>query len=137
MATTFAAITAKSTAVYKSSILVPRKGAEVLPSAEAQAPGARVQRPLVSIRSSNGDHGHEDMSAKHRTHDPKKGGETDHNCPPFGEPPSPPDLAKLRLPPLVPAIATGRIFIRSLHRVLHALHHFLRCFRCRSYVKRL
>ena len=38
------------------------------------------------------------MDAKHRTDDPKKGG--DHNCPPFGEPPSAPDLAKLRLAPL-------------------------------------
>ena len=45
-----------------------------------------MERPLVSIRFCNGDNGDDDISAKHRTHDPKKGG--DHSCPPFGEPPA-------------------------------------------------
>ena len=45
-----------------------------------------AEYPVVSIRFCNGDHGHDDIGAKHRTHDPKKGG--DHIFPPLGEPPA-------------------------------------------------
>ena len=59
--------------------------------------------PLISICPSNRDHGYGDMAAKHRTQNPKKGGDG-HSFPPFGELPSSPDLLNCVWVRLVPAM---------------------------------
>jgi hypothetical protein len=54
--------------------------------------------PLISICPSNRDHAYSDMAAKHRTQNPKKGGDG-HSFPPFGELPELFRPTKLRLDP--------------------------------------